>query len=240
MKSWRCFAHSRRTPSRIAAGIEDGPTELRKASITLCRWLWAFDNENTHPQLGVDGRTLFNSAFHNLQHVCAMAVQLWDTARVSIGRFSEQGNEALNKRLQFELIQRCNNCRVPELNKNMYAIALQNLWRDTFQYQAQRLRKKGACSLCRRCGVGGWTCERHPDCESDEKTPVRDFHIRACATSVRTTKTTRRPTSMTTLKRRWRTASRCTEFKTVFLLTTEAEHAARPASAEASAASPPP
>ena len=61
-----------------------------------------------------------------------------------------------------------------------YAIALQNLWRDTFQYQAQRLRKKGACSLCRRCGVGGWTCERHPDCESDEKTPVRLPHSRVC------------------------------------------------------------
>jgi hypothetical protein len=126
-----------------AAGIEDGPTELRKVSIALCRWLWDFDNENTHPQLAVDGRTLFNSAFHNLQHVCAMAVQLWDTARVSIGRFSEQGNEALNKRLQFELIQRCNNCRVPELNKNMYAIALQNLWRDTFHTRARARRGAG-------------------------------------------------------------------------------------------------
>ena len=87
----------------------------------------------------------------------------------------------MNKNLQYELVKHCNNCRVPDLKKNMFVLALNNLWRDVFQYQAQPLRKQSKCQLCEKCGKGDWVCTRYPDCKDDEKTPVRLPHLKACS-----------------------------------------------------------
>ena len=121
-----------------AADIEDGPGALRKASILLCEWLEQYDQAKSHRGLEKDGMDFFNSAFHNLRHVCDMADELWLKGRISIGRFTEQANEAINRKLKREFGQRCNNCRMPDLQKNMFVLALHNLWRDTFQYQSVR------------------------------------------------------------------------------------------------------
>ena len=77
----------------------------------------------------------FNSSFHNLQHVCAMAELLWSIARVSIGRFSEQANEGMNKALDFELVQRCKWTKIDSIGCNCVddsAVALQPIPSEYF------------------------------------------------------------------------------------------------------------
>eukprot|EP01043_Picozoa_sp_COSAG02_P058957 COSAG02_NODE_7427_length_3020_cov_1.982198_1_plen_868_part_10 len=139
-----------------AQGIDNGPTQLRAAAYALCKWLRDLTARNTHTDVQPSklGMAYYNSAFHNLMHICDMAILLWDQGRISIGRFSEQGNEAMNKKLLFELRDRCNNKRIVDLKQNMFVLALQNIWRDNFQYLTKPMKKQKTCQACKRCAAG--------------------------------------------------------------------------------------
>lgn len=65
-----------------------------------CAAGWLNSKPPRPTQLAKDGKAFFNSAFHNLHHVCAMAAEFWTKGRINIGRFNGQGNEAMNKKTQ--------------------------------------------------------------------------------------------------------------------------------------------
>ena len=165
-----------------ALGIDDGPAQLRTASYKLCKWLREVTDTNTHGAARKDiGLAHFNSAFHNLRHICDLAELLWEKGRIPIGRFSEQGNEALNASLLYEMREHCNNNRTPDLKKNMFVLALQNIWRDNFQYLTEPLRKKMTCKACVRCAAGQGCGRPQGDCKDPGKTPVRLDHAKECS-----------------------------------------------------------
>ena len=112
-----------------------------------------------------------NSGYHNLFHVCEAAEMLWETARIPIGRFSEQGGEALNKDLKFWLEERTNNNRSTQLSTNMFFLALNNIWRDMFQPDfagTKKIRARGQCSACLDCDSGKQRCATYPACKDAE------------------------------------------------------------------------
>ena len=165
--------------TQVAGLGSDGPVQLRAASRKLSDWLLGVKGSNTHSSLAPkhEGAALYNSSFHNLSHICDMADLLWDEYKISIGKFSEQGSEAINKLLKKEFNGHCNNHRFPRLADNMFAVAAQNIWRQMFQYPDTRMRACMRCQLCSTCDADN-PCPRFPQC-SAVNSPVRLSHDKA-------------------------------------------------------------
>lgn len=157
---------------------EQGPTLLRAAAGELNKWILGFDNKLV-TNLQHTGKDYYNSAFHNMQHVCDMADYLWRW-KIPIGRLSEQGSEAANKLLKFEFsAAHCNFHRTMSHDDNMFSIAINNLWRGMFQYNELDvpIRKAGVCQACKQCDDGTKRCVRHPDCQTAS---IKRAHCREC------------------------------------------------------------
>ena len=159
-----------------------GPTALRAAERELNDWVVNFTKDTTHPRLKKAGLHYYNSALHNMMHICDMADLLWKD-RIPIGRATEQGPEALNKLLERELgsgLGRHGNGRMePVLTNNMLAVGLTHMHRRNFQHKARPIHEAHTCGLCKRCTPGCDEkdhCERWPDCLDDAKTPLKLPH----------------------------------------------------------------
>ena len=159
-----------------------GPAALWVAARELNAWVWAFTAAVTHPRLTKDGRAHYNSACHNMLHVCEMADVLWKD-KIAIGMTTEQGPEAMNKTLEKELGsglgKHGNGHMNSNLSDNMLANGLKHVHRSQFQHNLRPMRKDNTCTLCRKCvpdcAVAD-RCVRWPDCQDDIKSPVKLPH----------------------------------------------------------------
>ena len=164
-----------------------GPAALRAAERELNDWVINFDAETTHPRLehAKAGLHFYNSALHNMMHVCNMADLLWKVD-IPIGRATEQGPEGLNKVLEVEVgcgIGKHGNGHMnPVLTDNMLAIGLTHMHRQNFQRKELPLRAGHTCRACLKCVPGCAPkdqCARYPDCLDEEKTPIKLPHKQA-------------------------------------------------------------